>query len=100
MNESTLYSTVRNHSYRAPIHLLLTGGALFFFQVRRGRKTFCQSTVMSIGKFSLNSETSPGGEHDTAAAPRPRRRLLAVPGAGGKRVSRERIVCGASLLRK
>jgi hypothetical protein len=64
MNESTLYSTVRNHSYRAPIHLLLTGGALFFFQVRRGRKTFCQSTVMSIGKFSLNSETSPGGEQN------------------------------------
>jgi hypothetical protein len=28
-----------------------------------GRKTFCQPTEMSIGKFSLDSETSPGGEH-------------------------------------
>jgi predicted nucleotidyltransferase len=34
----------------------------FFLQVRRGRKTFCQPTETSIGKFSLDSETFAGGE--------------------------------------
>jgi hypothetical protein len=50
--------------FRAPVNLLRTGGAPLFFKVRRGRKTFCQSTETIIGKFSLDSETSPGGEHD------------------------------------
>lgn len=49
----------------APVNLLQTGGALFFFQVRRGRKTFCQSTVTNIGKFALIRETSPGGEQSS-----------------------------------
>jgi len=34
----------------------------FFFQVRRGRKTFCQPTEISVGKFAFDWETSPGGE--------------------------------------
>jgi hypothetical protein len=48
--------------FRALINLRKQGVPSFFLRGRRGRKTFCQSTVMSIGKFSLKSETSPGGE--------------------------------------
>jgi hypothetical protein len=29
-----------------------------------GRKTFCQATEKSIGKFGLKTETSPGGEQN------------------------------------
>lgn len=52
------------HRYFRRSFCYCRGGAPFFRS--RGRKTSCQATVISIGKFALEAELSAGREHHSA----------------------------------